>query len=85
MSDETEDDEIEVDVDLPAPQYVACHNHVILFPWGSEVFCGHLDGLALRIDARDASIEVFDQNDKVWKQAARSLGTVTPISSGKKP
>lgn len=83
MSDET-DEELNVSVETPMPEFVTCHNHVIVFPWGAEMLCAHLNGLALRIDAASASIEVFDDTEHHWKPAEKSRGNVASISQGKK-
>jgi hypothetical protein len=84
MTDEPEDQEgQEFGFQASVPEHVACHNHAVIFPWGSDTFCAHLGGLALRISAVDASIEVFCQDDHVWKPAVKQTAKITSISSGK--
>lgn len=66
------------------PEHVTCHNHVIVFPWGSDTFAAHLSGLAIRIEASSGYIEVFDQDEHHWKPAEKNRGNVASISQGKK-
>lgn len=73
-----------IDFEQSVPEHVTCHNHVLVFPWGSDMLCAHLKGLALRIDARDASVEVFDDTDHHWKPAEKTRAAVTSINSGKR-
>lgn len=86
MTDEAEEDGQDLmDLVQSVPEHVTCHNHVILFPWGSDTFAAHLKALAIRIDAATASIEVFDQDEHVWKSAVKQQATLTPINAGRKP
>lgn len=84
MTDETDEEGSDIDFEQSVPEFVTCHNHVIVFPWGSDMLCAHLNGLALRIDARDASIEVFDDTDHRWRVAEKTQAAVTSINSGKR-
>lgn len=85
MTDETEDTAPNFEFEQSAPEFVTCHNHVIVFPWGSDMLCSHLKGLALRIDAATASIEVFDDTEHYWKPAEKNRGNVASLPTSKKP
>lgn len=86
MTDEVEDEGQDLgDLVQTVPEHVTCRNHVILFPWGSDTFAAHLNGLAIRIDADSSYIEVFDQDEHHWKPAEKTRGNVASIHTGRKP
>lgn len=86
MTDEAEEDGQDLmDLVQSVPEHVTCHNHVILFPWGSDTFAAHLKALAIRIEAASGYIEVFDQDEHHWKPAEKKSGNVASIHTGRKP
>ena len=78
MTDETEDDDFEIQVDPIMAEHVDCDSAVIIFPDGSSQFAAETGALLIRITRKTAEVEIAlpEGGWRKYGQKASALATI---------